>query len=199
MYRNSVVYDDMRFLESGNMKISYFFIRNDLSTKYLIWLNNYTETINQVYADMVHLAGGLQINVIFFDYLGRGKSEGEFNNDTSYKSFKNIVKNISQITGKISISHNDIIFCGKAYGCDTLKKYIKHHKYSKCIMIEPPRNYLSKKISTNKKIRLIFLKNNEQYCNYSNDKIGSKEYAVLLENYQALVPYLQELVQPQNL
>jgi hypothetical protein len=87
--------------------------------------------------------------MVVFDYQGKGHSEGKYSDRNCYFTLKGIIKNLSSIIDE-PFNMRKLVLCGEGYGVSLIRKYIKRHKYYKCIFINPPDDYLR---SYNKKKR----------------------------------------------
>jgi len=167
---------DLQYLKFKTVDIAYYVIKNIMSDKYLIWLNSMTTKSEDCYGKLLKLANDLQINVIVFDYQGKGYSRGFFNNKNSYKSFKTIIKNVDTIAGS-KVLKKKIIFCGEELGATIIKKYMRHHKYYKCILINPPEVRLRSLKKKRNKVRVLsmYTKNIAHNDNKYFKKINDEE------------------------
>lgn len=166
-------YQDVQYLTIKDIKIGYFVIKNNSSNNYLIWANSNVGTADNVYAKLLNLSSRLEINIVIFDYQGKGHSQGKYNDYNCYATLKAIIKNIKKITNDVTIDKNKLIFCGEGYGVTLIHKYMKRHKYNKCVLINPPDNYLrSRDIKKKKKVHV--LSTNTKNIAY-NDKKYFKE------------------------
>lgn len=179
-------YSNLQYLETKDSRIAYFIIKNHLSKKYLIWINSSTKCINTVYSMLLNLSNTFQINVILFDYPGQGNSEGIFTEKNCYNSLKIIMKNVKDITKNSRILPDDIVLCGNNFGALLVKKYIKHHKYEKYILIDLPK---SEKLEINKKRKLTLIDvdfkiNKNKVTYYQDNLLRDLEGFILVEKYQ---------------
>lgn len=179
-------YMDVQYLKLKEADIAYYLIKNTMSKKYLIWLNSKTNKTEDCYAKLLDLESNLQINVIMFDYQGKGNSRGLFNNRNSYVSFKSIIKNINTITGT-KVSKKNLIFCGEEFGATLIKKYMKHHKYYKCIIINPPNDHL--RSFKKKRNKVCVLSMSTKSVAYDDHKYFKKIYS-----QEALIKELNEFL-----
>ena len=207
--RKSTTYADLQYLDTKKGQLAYYNIIYRDSKQYLIWVNNNNKTANDMYGMLLLLANSFQINVVLFDYMGKGNSLNNIkgikkqkkNNNKNfsnfsqyYKSFKIVMKNINFITENFRIQDSNIILCGDGLGATLVNKYIKNHSYNKAILIDLPLKNI-KTLSKNKKVKLFASQASSHFVGMDKNKKNTiTKYCTLLISYEEMISELKGFI-----
>ena len=125
------------YTEKGN--IPYILIENKKVDKYIIFSHGNGTNIFNSYEFGKHLAKETKYNVVLYDYIGYGISEGDSTENNCYLSLEKIVELVLEKT-----SESNIYLFGHSLGTGVIIDYVSKNLWTNTIvLISPFLNILS--------------------------------------------------------